>query len=392
MASPQEYFSTFDLKDAFYQVELENESKHVTAIRTVIGLLQYTRLPQGTKNSPGTLQRILNVILGDRKGRDVLAFLDDASFGTETEEEHLEALETVLDTLLQAGARLKLSKCSFGVCSVEVLGHRVDNAGLRPSDTHVDAIRKLTEPASGEELLRFFGLMKIFSDFVDHFAETAAPLYDVLRRTGFSKKRKHGQKFKISDWETRWGEKQTQAWRDLKDALSSPDILAAPKRGGAKRVMCDASSYGLGGVLLQRSEEGHWSPVSFTSKLMKDSERQFTATEKECLAVVHAMRKWRHYLHGEKFEVVTDHLALRWLLSLKDPRERLARWVVEVQDFDFEVEHRAGKELVVPDTLSRDAVPKPLCQRCHSPLGADRWERLGEVDEKERVATVLEAM
>ena len=340
-------FSTFGVKDAFYQVELQDHSKPLTAIRTVIGLLQYTRLPQGMKNAPGTLQRILNVVLGDRKGHDVLAYMDDTSAGTETEEEHLVALESLFDTLLRAGVRLKLSKCRFGVQSVEILGHHVENEGLRPSEAHVEAIKRLVEPASGNELMRFLGLVNFFSDFVDHFAESAAPLYDVLKGTGFSKKRNHGQKLRIPDWHIRWGEKQREAWKELKNSLSAPDVLASPERGAPKKVMTDASSYRLGGVLLQMTKGGKWRPVSFTSRLLKLSERKYTVPEKECLAIFHALRKWRHYLHGERFECVTDHLALRWLLSLKDPRERLARWVVEVQDFDFTIEHRAGKELVV---------------------------------------------
>ena len=215
-------FSTFDLKDAFYQVELEDHSKPVTAIRTVVGLLQYTRLPQGMKNAPGTLQRILNVVLGDRKGHDVLAYMDDTSAGTETEEQHLVALESLFDTFLRAGVRLKLSNCSFGVRSVEILGHRVNNEGLRPSEAHVEAIKRLVEPASGDELMRFLGLVNLFSDFVDYFAESAAQLYNVLKGTGFSKKRKHGQKLRIPDWHIRWGEKQRKAWKEIKNSLSAP--------------------------------------------------------------------------------------------------------------------------------------------------------------------------
>lgn len=265
--------STFDLKDAFYQIELVDESMPLTAIRTVVGLLQYTRLPQGMKNASGTLQRILNVVLGDRKGRDVLAFMDDTSIGTETEEEHLKSLESLLETLLRAGVRLKLSKCSFGVRSAEVLGHMIDSEGIRPSRAHVEAIGQLTEPASGNELMRFLGLVNFFSDFIDHFAETAAPLYEVLKGTGFSKKRKHGQKFRIPDWNRRWGSHQKKAWQELKNSLSDPDILVAPARGFPKKVMTDASSYGLGGVLLQQMEDGKWRPVSFTSRLMKLSEK-----------------------------------------------------------------------------------------------------------------------
>lgn len=384
-------FSTFDLKDGFFQVELEEESKPLTAIRTVLGLLQYRRLPQGMKNSPGTFQRIVNVILGAMKGTDVMAFMDDVSLGTAGEEEHLDKLEALLDKLYASGARLKLSKCKFGSRSVEVLGHRVDKDGLHPSAGHVESIKSLVEPASGDELMRFLGLVNYFSDFVDHFAETAKPLYEALKGTGFSKKRRHGQRLVFKDWDSRWGEAQKDSWKQLKDALSDPEMLTAPLRGAPKRVMTDASSYGLGGVLLQQGVNGNWSPVSFTSRLLKKAEMNYTPTEKECLAVVHALHKWRHYLHGESFTAVTDHLSLKWLLSLNDPRDRLARGVVEIMDHDFTIEHRGGKELVVPDTLSRDAVPKPLCQRCYCPMNDRRIEDALESAEAECISRILES-
>lgn len=116
------------------------------------------------------------------------------------------------------------------------------------------------------------------------------------------------------------GEVQTRAWQELKGALSSPEILAAPRRGAPKKVMTDASTYGLGGVLLQQNDDGKWRPLSFTSRLLKKAERNYAPTERECLAVLHTFLKWRHYLHGEHFVAVTDHLFLKWLLSLKDPQ------------------------------------------------------------------------
>ena len=134
-------------------------------------------------------------------------------------------------------------------------------------------------------------------------------------------------------------------------SLCDPEILAAPVRGPPKRFMTDASAYGLGGVLLQQTQRGEWSPVSFTSKLMKKAEQYYSPTDKECLAIVNALKKWRHYLYREHFAAVTDHLVLKWLMSLKDPRERLARWTIEVQDYGFAVEHREGKQLVVPDAF-----------------------------------------
>lgn len=222
--------------------------------------------------------------------------------------------------------------------------------------------------------------MNYFSEFVDHFAETAIILYKVLEGSRFKKKRRHGQRLRIPQWTARWGEDQRKAWQELKDVPSNPSILAGPVIGAEKQVMTDASAYGLGGVLLQLNTNGKWQPVAFTNRKLKKAERNYAPTERECLAVVHYLSKWRHYLHGEHFTAVTDHLSLRWLLSLKYPREKLARWVVEIQDFDFTVEHRSGPELVVPDALSRNAVQNPLFQRCYSPLGQE------VIDEKDGTA------
>ena len=362
-------FSTIDLKDGFFQIELDENSKDYTAVRTVLGLLRYVRLPQGLKHSPAAFQRVINIILGDRKGRDVWAFMDDVSLGTESAEDHLGSLESVLRRFLDAGARLKFSKCQFGVRAAEILGHCIDEDGLKPSAAHVKAIRELVEPGNGEELMRFLGLVNYFSDFVDHFAEIARPLHAVLRGTGFNRKKRRGTHLFIKDWGSRWGSCQRKAWEELKKVLGDPEFLASPRRGAAKKVMTDASGYGLGGVLLQEESYSKWRPIAFTSRKLTESERKFTVTERECLAVVHGLRKWRPYLHGEKgVTIVTDHCSLKWLMSLRDLRGRLARWMVEVQDFDFTVQYAPGSALVVPDTLSRDAVEKPLCQRCFAPI------------------------
>lgn len=173
----------------------------------------------------------------------------------------------------------------------------------------------------------------------------------------------------------------------MEGAEGSTERTRNTRSPSPKTFMTDASSYGLGG-LLQQNEDGKWAPISCTSRIMKKAEHNYTPTEKECLAIVNALQKWRHYLHGEDFLVVAKHLALKCLMSLKEPRERLARSVLEIQNYDFSVEHRERKELVVPDTLSRDAVPKPLCQRFYSPLSGNHIEALANAEEEERVANV----
>ncbi len=154
-----------------------------------------------------------------------------------------------------------------------------DENGLQPSDGHVKAIRALVEPASGDELMMFLRLVNDFSDFVDHFADSAQPLYSVLKGTDFSKRRRRGQKFVIQDWDRRWGEAQRIAWKELKDSLSRPETLAASRRGAQKKTMTDASAYGLGGVFLQKEDNGKWRPIAFTSKTLKKSELSYTVTE-----------------------------------------------------------------------------------------------------------------
>jgi RNase H-like domain found in reverse transcriptase len=119
--------------------------------------------------------------------------------------------------------------------------------------------------------------------------------------------------------------------------------------------MTDASGYGVCAVLLQRGANGKWRQIAFASRKLKSAEVRYTVTEQECLAIVFALRKWRHYLHGgPRFNIVTDHMALRWLMSLREPRGRLARRMVEAQEFEYEISYVPGSSLVVPDCLSRD--------------------------------------
>ena len=108
---------------------------------------------------------------------------------------------------------------------------------------------------------------------------------------------------------------------EIKNVLSSPELLVSPLRGAPKRLLTDASGYGTGGVLLQQCRSALWRPIAFTSRKLTDAEVKYTVTERECLAIVHGLKKWRCYLHLEKDLVIeTDHLSLKWLMSLKDPR------------------------------------------------------------------------
>jgi RNase H-like domain found in reverse transcriptase len=212
------------------------------------------------------------------------------------------------------------------------------------------------------ELLRFLGCVQFFANHIDHCADKAAPLYEVLVGTAWNKKKGKKLVFTLPDWHERWGSEQISSFAVLKDIMSAPDFLVPPRAGVRRKLVTDASKYGLRAVLLQNGEPYGCLPLGFASRKLKGAEGRWTASEKERIGVVFGLRKFRHLLYGEEFSVVTDHNALTWLMRLSDPKERLARWVIEVQMFAFSVEYLPGERepMAVPDALSGDPMEQDL--------------------------------
>jgi transposase InsO family protein len=359
-------FTCVDLRSGYFQIPLAYESRRYTCIRTCMGLLQYTRMPQGLKNAPATFQRIIHQLLADLP--DVRGFLDDLTLGTMTEVEHIMAVEKLLKRLLEHGLRLNLDKCEFGVRKATVLGHEIQDGTVRPSEAHLTAIHQLKEPTSFAELLRFLGLVSYFSKFIECCAVRSKPLYEMLVGTAWNKKKRKTQTVEVKGvpWGDKWKSDQKEAWTDLKAALADPGILVTPRTGKRVRVVTDASGTALGGVLLQE-DDGAWRTVGYVSRKLKGAELRYTATELECLACIFTLGKFRHLLHGRSFTLWTDHIALKWLLSLSDPKGRLARWVMAIQDLDYTVVYAPGSSgiLKVADALSRDVErSNVICTPC----------------------------
>jgi RNase H-like domain found in reverse transcriptase len=303
------------------------------------------------------------------------AYLDDLAVGSDSAAEHLVDLEAVLERTRGAGLKLKLAKCLFGKRSVELLVHRVSHGLVRPSDDHTAVFANFKEPRNASELLRFIGLVILFGEHVESAADRLAPLYEVLVGTGWNRKKRKKQKVVVADWAERWKEPQVRAFETLREILAHPDFLVAPRPLAQKNLVTDASMYVLGAVILQwEGEAVGWLQVAFASRKQKGAEARYTVTEKEYLAVLFGLQKFRQHLYGERFGVVTDHSALVWLMSLRGPKHRLARWILEFQSFDFEVEHAPGNEsiMVIPDALSRDTMDKDLtlCARCLETVGS----------------------
>uniref|UniRef100_A0ABD2VTH8 RNA-directed DNA polymerase n=2 Tax=Trichogramma kaykai TaxID=54128 RepID=A0ABD2VTH8_9HYME len=182
-----------------------------------------------------------------------------------------------------------------------------------------------------------------YSRFIKNEAEIKVPLAKLLRK----------------DVVFVWGAEQEQAFQTLKRCLSEAPVLVRPDFSKEFSIQTDASDYAVGAVLTQEYEDGEH-PVYYVSRVLSRAEQRYTTTEKECLAVIWAIEKFRPYVEGSRFKVVTDHRALTWLRNFKDPQGRVARWAFKLMEYDFEIVYRKGSVHYVPDALSR-AFDKEVC-------------------------------
>ena len=341
-------FSMLDALWGYWQIPIAEEDRDKTTFTSHVGTYRYKRMPFGLRNAPSTFQRALDVILSGVRWKFCLVYLDDVIVFSRNNEEHLEHLDTVLTLLEDAGIKLKLKKCFFMNKEVEYLGHciRPGTLGVYRDAKALRGIRDAEFPQTPTQMKSFLGACNVYRRFVKSFAKIAAPLSDMLKKDS------------LTDWNQTIEptEDQQEAFDTLKNHLIEPPILALPKPGRPYMIDCDASDYGIGAVLLQQQDETkptEWATVGYYSKTLSKEQRNYSATEKECYAVIWAVLTLRPYLEGSHFIVRTDHNALRWMMTLNDPTGRLMRWRLRLLEFDYEIVYRPGRVHQVPDALSR---------------------------------------
>ncbi|GAA6085878.1 uncharacterized protein LOC114135451 [Tachysurus ichikawai] len=252
------------------------------------------------------------------------------------EEEHLNYLRAVLQYLHNAGLTLNLQKCNLMQKSLKFLGHVISAEGIQTDQDKVNAVTNFPVPKSLKEVQRFLGMAGWYQRFIPSFSEKAAPLHALKRKEATCM----------------WTEECQNSFDLIKRELVSAPILIAPDLNESFKVQTDASDLGLGAVLTQEIA-GVEHVVAYASRLLRGAEKSYSVSEKECCAVVWAVERWRPYLEGRPFEVITDHAALAWVFNYPKPSSRLIRWGIHLQEFEFTVSYRKGQCNIVPDTLSR---------------------------------------
>jgi len=372
--SQARWFSTFDLRSSYHQLMVRPEDRSKTAFICPRGMYRFRAMPFGLCNAGATFQRLMDIVMSGLNLEVCLVYLDDIVVYARTPEEHLERLRIVLDRLGRAGLKLKPEKCRFFQRSVKFLGHVISHEGIGTDPDKIQAVVDWPVPTSVTETRSYVGLASYYRRFVPNFAKLAAPLHALTRK----------------DVKFQWTTEAQKAFDALKSALTSPPILAMPNDVGEFILDCDASQTNLGAVLSQR-QDGVERVIAYASRSLDRREVNYCTSRKELLAIVYFLKYFKQYLLGRTFKVRTDHAALTWLRKTPDPIGQQARWLEQMEEFDFVVEHRPGVRHGNADALSRRPCVQKNCmckdtQQAFSDGPADRPTLKAAID----VPTVMD--
>jgi transposase InsO family protein len=333
------YFSSIDLASGYWQIRVAVEDQDKTTFNTKYGSYKWLVMPFGLCTAPATFQRMMDEVLGDLKWRGICCYFDDIFIYSRTFIEHMKLIEAVLDRLISAQLQAKVSKCEFLKKELVFVGHLVSAEGIRPDPSKIESVRSYPVPKCTRDIRSFVGLCSYYRKFIENFSTIAASLH-------------HLQSDKVKFV---WTAECQIAFEALKLALINHPILVSPDFNLPFFIKTDASDKGVGFVLGQ-IVDGAERVIAYGSKTLNRAQRNYSTSDKECYAVVYACKANKHYLLGRPFIVYTDHMALKYLQTMKlgqDLSGRLARYQMFLQQFQYEVQYKKGSANNDADALSR---------------------------------------
>ncbi|GFX33597.1 retrovirus-related Pol polyprotein from transposon 297 [Trichonephila clavipes] len=330
-------YSTLYLRNGFFHVDVDEDCRKYTSFIVPDGQFEFNKVPFGLSTSPGVFQRYVSSIFRDltRKGI-VISYLDDLVIPAKNEQE----------------------------------GHIVESGTIKPSPTKTLAVRKFPEPTTIKQVQSFLGLTGYFRKYIKDYSKIAKPLSDLTRKENLFV----------------FGIQQKEAFEKLKKIMSEGPILHLYKYGRKTELHTDACKQGYGAILLQEAEDGKLHPVYYMSKKTNTAEEKYDSYELEVLAIINALKKFRVYLLGQPFKIVTDCSAFQKTMQKKELITRIARWALQLEEFDYEIEHRAGSRMKHVDALSR----YPVMMVCNDTLTSKLKNAQEEDDNIQTLKSLLE--
>src|SRR6266498_1908839 len=285
-------------------------------------------MPFGLINASATFQRLMNY---------VVVYLDDILVCSETFDEHINHLRKVFTKLREANLVIKLKKCKFGQRKIKFLGYTIGTDGLRTDPENIEKIINCPVPTDVTEVRKFMGLCNYYRKFIKDLSKLSKPLRQLLKK----------------DIKFFWGSKEQEIFEKLKKILTEAPVLLFPNFDKPFVLCTDASLKGLGAVLEQEDENKNLRSMTYASRSLIPAEKNYHTTDLECLAIIWLVKHFHKYLINKPFKIFIDHSALKSLQKILELTRRRARWIMELQQYNFTIEHRSGKKNQNADALLR---------------------------------------
>lgn len=331
-----QYFTTIDLAKGFHQILVREEDRKKTAFSTPFGHYEYNRMPFGLKNAPASFQRLINSVLREYINKKCVVYLDDILIFSTSLQEHIQSINQIFDKLQESNLKIQVDKCNFLCKETEYLGHILTSEGIKPNPNKIKSILELKLPNTEKKIKSFLGITGYYRKFIKDYARVAQPITKYLKKN---------VKINLND------PNYIAAFEKLKSLITDHPVLNYPDFNKRFKIVTDASNFAIGAVLMQ---EGH--PVSYASRTLNNHEINYPTIEKELLAIVWATKYYRPYIFGREFDLLTDHEPIKWLHKKhqgKDINQKLIRWLIQLNEYDINIDHIKGKENRVADFLSR---------------------------------------
>lgn len=333
------WFTKLDLLAGYHQIRISEGDEFKTAFRTHHGLYEFLVVPFGLTGAPGTFKGVMNKAVRPVFRKGVVVFMDDILVFNTTLEGHISQLRAVLQLLRDNNMVLKRSKCEFARNKVEYLGHVISAEGVSTDPTKVEAVQNWPVPTTVRALWVFLGLTGYYRRFIQHYGVISRPLMELLKK---------GVIFQ-------WTLVTDKAFQLLKTAMIQAPVLAVPNFNETFVLETDACKDGVGAVLMQ---QGH--PVAYLSKALSHKNRALSTYEKECLAILMAVDKWRPYLQHQHFVIRTDQQALLHLTEQHLSTGIQHKAFVKLMGLNYTIQYKKGITNAAADALSRHEHDAPL--------------------------------